>query len=118
MQRVTQPLSGREALSMRIESIRTLDGPNVFHALPVLTMYLRLEDLTDTYSNEVPGFPRTPGRAATRAQDPPLLPRLRRWLRRAVASRHVLRPHHRARGAGDGRHAGQSRHLRQDALRR
>ncbi|HLU81975.1 MAG TPA: hypothetical protein VKZ43_01120, partial [Trueperaceae bacterium] len=42
---------------MRIESIRTLDGPNVFHALPVLTMYLRLEDLTDTYSNEVPGFP-------------------------------------------------------------
>ena len=41
---------------MHIESIRTLDGPNVFHALPVLSMYLRLEDLADTYTDEVPGF--------------------------------------------------------------
>jgi len=41
---------------MRVESIRTLDGPNVYHVRPVLSMYLRLEDLTDTYTNEVPGF--------------------------------------------------------------
>jgi len=41
---------------MHVESIRTLDGPNVFHRKPVLSLYLRLGDLTDVNSDEVPGF--------------------------------------------------------------
>lgn len=41
---------------MHVENIRTLDGPNVFHARPVMSMYLRLDELTETYTNEVPGF--------------------------------------------------------------
>ena len=41
---------------MHVESIRTLDGPNVFHRKPVLSLYLRLGDLTDVNSDQVPGF--------------------------------------------------------------
>ena len=41
---------------MRIESIRTLDGPNVYHARPVQLMVLELEGLTDRESKDFEGF--------------------------------------------------------------
>jgi cyanophycin synthetase len=41
---------------MVIEGIRTLDGPNVYHYKPVLVMSLRLQELTDRESCQVPGF--------------------------------------------------------------
>jgi cyanophycin synthetase len=41
---------------MRIESIRTLAGPNVYSHRPVLLMRLDLEDLYERESHEVPGF--------------------------------------------------------------
>ena len=42
--------------AMRIEGIRTLEGPNVFHNRPVIVMSLRLLDLADTASTDIPGF--------------------------------------------------------------
>ncbi|WP_437631996.1 cyanophycin synthetase [Sorangium sp. So ce854] len=41
---------------MRILSIRTLHGPNVFASWPVLRMTVDLEDLDETSSAAVPGF--------------------------------------------------------------
>src|SRR3712207_5696746 len=41
---------------MKIESIRTLSGPNVYSHRPVLLMKLDLEDLYERESYEVPGF--------------------------------------------------------------
>ncbi|WP_438024253.1 cyanophycin synthetase [Sorangium sp. So ce233] len=41
---------------MRIITIRTLQGPNVFASWPVLRMTLDLEDLSETSSAQVPGF--------------------------------------------------------------
>ncbi|WP_437810039.1 cyanophycin synthetase [Sorangium sp. So ce1078] len=41
---------------MRIITIRTLQGPNVFASWPVLRMTLDLEDLAETSSAEVPHF--------------------------------------------------------------
>lgn len=41
---------------MRVDGIRTFEGPNVFHYEPVLAMSLRLEGLTDRESNEIDGF--------------------------------------------------------------
>ncbi|WP_433929409.1 cyanophycin synthetase [Sorangium cellulosum] len=41
---------------MRIITIRTLQGPNVFASWPVLRMTLDLEDLNETSSAQVPGF--------------------------------------------------------------
>src|SRR5215212_1228920 len=41
---------------MRIESIRTLAGPNVYSHSPMLLMKLDLEDLTEKESYDVPGF--------------------------------------------------------------
>jgi cyanophycin synthetase len=41
---------------MKIESIRTLAGPNVYSHRPVLLMRLDLEDLYERESHEVPGF--------------------------------------------------------------
>ncbi|WP_437315232.1 cyanophycin synthetase [Sorangium sp. So ce385] len=41
---------------MRIITLRTLHGPNVFASWPVLRMTLDLEDLAETSSAEVPGF--------------------------------------------------------------
>ncbi|MFL6284210.1 MAG: cyanophycin synthetase [Pyrinomonadaceae bacterium] len=41
---------------MKIESIRTLAGPNVYSHSPVLLMRLDLEDLYEKESYEVPGF--------------------------------------------------------------
>ncbi|WP_437732080.1 cyanophycin synthetase [Sorangium sp. So ce1335] len=41
---------------MRIITLRTLHGPNVFANWPVLRMTLDLEDLNETSSAEVPGF--------------------------------------------------------------
>lgn len=41
---------------MQIESIRTLDGPNVYHSRPVQLMVLELEELAERESNEFTGF--------------------------------------------------------------
>src|SRR3712207_6026103 len=41
---------------MKIESIRTLSGPNVYSHRPVLLMKLDLEELYERESHEVPGF--------------------------------------------------------------
>lgn len=41
---------------MRIETIRTLAGPNIYHYKPVLLMKLHLEELTEKESYEIPGF--------------------------------------------------------------
>jgi cyanophycin synthetase len=41
---------------MKIQSIRTLGGPNVYSHQPVLVMRLDLEGLTDEESRDVPGF--------------------------------------------------------------
>ncbi|KYF82001.1 cyanophycin synthetase [Sorangium cellulosum] len=41
---------------MRIITLRTLQGPNVFASWPVLRMTLDLEDLDETSSAQVPGF--------------------------------------------------------------
>ena len=41
---------------MRIHTIRTLNGPNVYHHRPVLRMTLDLEALYDTPSRALPGF--------------------------------------------------------------
>jgi cyanophycin synthetase len=41
---------------MKIESIRTLAGPNVYSHRPVLLMRLDLEDLYERESHELPGF--------------------------------------------------------------
>ncbi|HZV03232.1 MAG TPA: cyanophycin synthetase [Planctomycetota bacterium] len=41
---------------MKIRSIRTLHGPNVFHDRPVLAMTLDLGDLAAVESSRVPGF--------------------------------------------------------------
>jgi cyanophycin synthetase len=41
---------------MKILSIRTIDGPNVFHHRPVLLMKLDLEELAETSSIDIPGF--------------------------------------------------------------
>src|SRR3954452_1726708 len=42
--------------AIRIESIRTITGPNVISHNPVLVMRLDLEDLTGKESYELPGF--------------------------------------------------------------
>lgn len=41
---------------MKIQDIRTIRGPNVWHNRPVLIMALDLENLTDVGSHELPGF--------------------------------------------------------------
>jgi hypothetical protein len=41
---------------MRIETIRTLAGPNTYHHQPVLVMKLELDGLTDTESREISCF--------------------------------------------------------------
>src|SRR3982750_536451 len=41
---------------MRIKTIRTLAGPNIYHHQPVLVMKIDLEGLTDTESREIAGF--------------------------------------------------------------
>lgn len=41
---------------MRIESIRTLNGPNIYSYAPVLLMKLHLDELTDIESREIDGF--------------------------------------------------------------
>ncbi|MES2527856.1 MAG: cyanophycin synthetase [Bdellovibrionota bacterium] len=41
---------------MKIRSIRTFTGPNVFHHKPVLLMILELEALTEKASCDIPGF--------------------------------------------------------------
>jgi cyanophycin synthetase len=41
---------------MRIEGIRALEGPNVYHYKPVLVMQLQLEGLTERESSEITGF--------------------------------------------------------------
>jgi cyanophycin synthetase len=51
-----QAVPGRLRTRMRIESIRTLAGPNVYSHRPVLLMRLDLEDLYERESHEVPGF--------------------------------------------------------------
>lgn len=43
---------------MKIQSIRTIAGPNIYHNRPVLIMTLDLEDLTDRPSDSVAGFTR------------------------------------------------------------
>jgi cyanophycin synthetase len=42
---------------MRIDSIRALEGPNVYHYKPVLIMTLELEELAERESCDVAGFP-------------------------------------------------------------
>lgn len=42
---------------MKIRSIRTFTGPNVFHHRPVLLMTLELGELTEKASTDIPGFP-------------------------------------------------------------
>jgi cyanophycin synthetase len=41
---------------MKIRSIRTFTGPNVFHHRPVLLMTLELQELTEKASTDLPGF--------------------------------------------------------------
>lgn len=41
---------------MKIRSIRTFTGPNVFHHRPVLLMTLELRELTEKASTDIPGF--------------------------------------------------------------
>ncbi len=41
---------------MKIRSIRTFTGPNVFHHKPILHMMLELEALTEKASTDIPGF--------------------------------------------------------------
>ncbi len=41
---------------MKIRSIRTFTGPNVFHHRPVLLMILELQALTEKASTDIPGF--------------------------------------------------------------
>jgi cyanophycin synthetase len=41
---------------MKIQSIRTIAGPNIYHNRPVLIMTLDLEDLTERASDSFPGF--------------------------------------------------------------
>jgi cyanophycin synthetase len=41
---------------MKIEHIRTLAGPNIYHYEPVLVMRLRLDELADKEGQEVPEF--------------------------------------------------------------
>lgn len=41
---------------MKINGVRALAGPNIYHHKPVLVMRLELEGLTDTESREVPHF--------------------------------------------------------------
>jgi cyanophycin synthetase len=41
---------------MKIDSIRTISGPNIYSHNPVLVMSLDLEELTEKESYEVPGF--------------------------------------------------------------
>ena len=41
---------------MKIQSIRTIAGPNIYHNRPVLIMTLELEDLTDRSSESIPDF--------------------------------------------------------------
>lgn len=41
---------------MRIDDIRTLRGPNVYHYEPVLVMELQLEELTDSTTADYPSF--------------------------------------------------------------
>ena len=41
---------------MRIEGIKALNGPNVYHGKPVTVMTLRLEELTEKESTDYPGF--------------------------------------------------------------
>src|SRR3982751_968555 len=48
--------SHRRVLSMRIEHIRSIKGPNVFSHRPVLVMRLDLENLAGKESHEIPGF--------------------------------------------------------------
>lgn len=43
---------------MKIQSIRTIAGPNIYHNRPVLIMTLNLEDLTDRPSDSFPDFTR------------------------------------------------------------
>jgi cyanophycin synthetase len=42
--------------AMKIESIRTIQGPNIFTYRPALIMKLRLEEMTEKESHEAPGF--------------------------------------------------------------
>ncbi len=41
---------------MKIRSIRTFTGPNVFHHKPILLMTLELQELTEKASTDFPGF--------------------------------------------------------------
>lgn len=41
---------------MKIQSIRTITGPNVWHYRPVLIMLLELDNLTEVASSDIPGF--------------------------------------------------------------
>src|SRR5690554_5819142 len=41
---------------MRIDDIRTLQGPNVYHHRPMLVMELQLEDLSDSTTADFPEF--------------------------------------------------------------
>lgn len=41
---------------MKIQSVRTIAGPNIYHNRPVLIMTLDLEDLTDIASDSLPHF--------------------------------------------------------------
>ncbi len=41
---------------MKIRSIRTFTGPNVFHHKPVLLMTLELQEFTEVASSDLPGF--------------------------------------------------------------
>jgi cyanophycin synthetase len=41
---------------MKIKSLKTIQGPNVFHHRPVLILTLELEEFTEVASTEIPGF--------------------------------------------------------------
>src|SRR5689334_13666033 len=43
-------------ISMRIDKIRTIAGPNIYTHRPVLVARLFLEELTEKSSTEIPGF--------------------------------------------------------------
>ncbi len=42
---------------MKIQSVRHIDGPNIYIYKPILVVKIDLEDLTETESYEIPGFP-------------------------------------------------------------
>ncbi len=45
-----------KGIYMKILSLRTINGPNVYHSLPVLVMKLNLLQWTDSGSHQLPGF--------------------------------------------------------------